>query len=425
MRSDDPAHSPGNVPIPSWALTAPGSARPARKAPVTPAPKSRSRPSHRRHSIIAAPIKSSQAPAIPRLFQRHPSLPHSTKPPFQLSVKALDNLDNAFRHAWAPGTLNNYGYAVDRFLAFCAQEKIPIRFQLPADEFVLCAFAASGAGIHAGSTARNNIAALKAWHVAQGQTWKGSSRLHYVLAGVENLAPETSKRPPRPPINAEMLRVLYNGLDFTYPRDVAIFAAACVAFWGQCRLGEILPDSTTEPALMHKPTRAQLPSQQKSGEDVVLVAQNDPINPEIALHAHLKINNLPANLPLFAYRTGAGVEILTRAKFLLRCNQIWSKAGYPHTTGHSFRIGGTTELLLAGVAPDVVKALGRWSSDAFHRYWRSLEDLAPIHAAHINTPARHSAFPSALHPESGFAQPTSPNKLIQSVLVSAPFLCDS
>ncbi|KAJ7083504.1 hypothetical protein C8R43DRAFT_909495 [Mycena crocata] len=333
-------------------------------------------------------------------------MPHSTQPPFELSERARDSLDKALRHGWAPGTLSNYGYAVDRFLAFCAKEKIPIRFQLPADEFVLCAFAASGAGVHAGSTARNNIAALKAWHVAQGKTWQGSSRLHYVLAGVENLAPETSKRPPRPPINAEMLRVLYNGLDFTCPRDVAVFAAACVAFWGQCRLGEILPDSALESALIHKPTRAhvsrshrnkrstklRLPrtKTKKSGEDVVLVAQNDPINPEIALNAHLKINNLSSSLPLFAYHTSSGVEILTRAKFLIRCNEIWQKAGYPHTTGHSFRIGGTTELLLAGVAPDVVKALGRWSSDAFHKYWRSLEDLAPIHAAHINPPARHS-----------------------------------
>ncbi|KAK7021560.1 hypothetical protein R3P38DRAFT_2780774 [Favolaschia claudopus] len=34
--------------------------------------------------------------------------------------------------------------------------------------------------------------------------WKGSSRLHYVLAGVENLAPDSSKRPRRPPINAAL-----------------------------------------------------------------------------------------------------------------------------------------------------------------------------------------------------------------------------
>ncbi|KAJ7897936.1 hypothetical protein B0H14DRAFT_2332420, partial [Mycena olivaceomarginata] len=110
-------------------------------------------------------------------------------------------------------------------------------------------------GVHAGQTARNNIAALKAWHAAQNAEWKGGSRLHYVLAGVENLAPESSKRPPRPPINATMLRALYDGLDFSNSRDIAVFAAACVAFWGQCRLGESLPTSSSPAARKHLPTR--------------------------------------------------------------------------------------------------------------------------------------------------------------------------
>ncbi|KAJ7315240.1 hypothetical protein DFH08DRAFT_715846, partial [Mycena albidolilacea] len=317
-----------------------------------------------------------------------------------------------------------YGHTVDRFLAFCVDEKIPTKFQLPTDEFVLCAFAASGAGVHSGSTARNNIAALKAWHVAQDQPWLGGSRLHYVLAGVENLAPDSSKRAPRPPINTAMLRAVYDGLDFTCPRDVAVFAAACVAFWGQCRLGEILPISATDSALAQKPTRAHISHShrnigsraccrtgyesnrnkhsttlriprtktKKSGDDVILVSQHKPLDPEIALRMHLTISNLPPSTPLFAYRTPTGFQTLTCPKFLQRCNEIWEAAGYPRTTGHSFRIGGTAELLLAGVAPDVVKAMGRWSSDVFHRYWRSLEDLAPLHASNIGvgSTARHS-----------------------------------
>jgi hypothetical protein len=205
-----------------------------------------------------------------------------------------------------------------------------------------------------------------------------------------------------------MLRALYDGLDFTCPRDVAVFAAACVAFWGQCRLGEILPISATDSALAQKPTRAHISHShrnkhsttlriprtktKKSGDDVILVSQHKPLDPEIALRMHLTISNLPPSTPLFAYRTPTGFQTLTRPKFLQRCNEIWEAAGYPRTTGHSFRIGGTTELLLAGVAPDVVKAMGRWSSDAFHRYWRSLEDLAPLHASNIGlgSTARHS-----------------------------------
>ncbi|KIK93936.1 hypothetical protein PAXRUDRAFT_143952 [Paxillus rubicundulus Ve08.2h10] len=57
------------------------------------------------------------------------------------------------------------------------------------------------------------------------------------------------------------------------------------------------------------------------------------------------------------------------------------------TTGHSFCIGGTTELLLAGVPPDVVKALGHWSSDTFLHYWCSLELLAPLHIENLPSPS--------------------------------------
>ncbi len=53
--------------------------------------------------------------------------------------------------------------------------------------------------------------------------------------------------------------------------------------------------------------------------------------------------------------------------------------------GHSFRIGGTTFFLIKGVNPDVVKALGRWSSDAFKKYWRNLEILGILHIELLDT----------------------------------------
>ena len=36
----------------------------------------------------------------------------------------------------------------------------------------------------------------------------------------------------------------------------------------------------------------------------------------------------------------------------------YSLNGLPGSSGHSFRIGGTTELLISGVPPDVVKMMG-------------------------------------------------------------------
>ncbi|KAJ7128284.1 hypothetical protein C8R46DRAFT_1237054 [Mycena filopes] len=287
----------------------------------------RDRPSHKRHPK-------------PRIFQKfgnHSTLPQNFSQ-FNLSHAAVAAMEHAMQHGWSANTLDNYGGTVDRFLNFCTVEGVPTKFQLPADEFVLCAFAASSAGVHAGSTVRNNIAALKAWHIAQGVAWQGSSRLHYVLAGVDNLAPESSKRAPRPPINAAMIRALYDGLDFSDPRDVAVFAAACVAFWGQCRLGELLPTSASATAAKFLPTRKHLSRSsrnkrssilrlprtktQKNGDNVVLVEQTAPINPRMALDMHLLVNKCAPNLPLFSYSSRDGPVTLTKPKFLQRCNEI-------------------------------------------------------------------------------------------------------
>jgi len=57
---------------------------------------------------------------------------------------------------------------------------------------------------------------------------------------------------------------------------------------------------------------------------------------------------------------------------------IWSTAGLAHVKGHSFRIRGAVELLLAGVPPEIVAAMGGWTSPAFLLYWRRMEEIIPM-----------------------------------------------
>ncbi|KAG2058973.1 hypothetical protein BDR06DRAFT_57300 [Suillus hirtellus] len=49
-------------------------------------------------------------------------------------------------------------------------------------------------------------------------------------------------------------------------------------------------------------------------------------------------------------------------------NLLMSLMNLPNLKGHGLRIGGTLEYLLRGVPFDVVKAMGRWLSDAFTTY---------------------------------------------------------
>jgi hypothetical protein len=325
-----------------------------------------------------------------------------------LSPHSRWHVTHAIQNGWADSTVKRYSGAIDQFIRFCDEEGVPDHLRFPADEFVLCAFAASSARIHARTTPQNRLSALKAWHLTHNMEWKGSSRLRYVLNGVHNLTPRNSKRPPRPPVNATMIAQLVEHLNLNSPLDAAVAACATTAFWGQCRLGELLLTSLASASSNPLPTRAgfrrstrnplsclvRLPRTKthRHGQDVVLVDQRADINPITLLKKHIRTNDMHSDTHLFSYTSITGFSPLTKSTFLRRCNEIWHVLGYPHTSGHCFRIGGTTELLLAGTPPDVVKATGRWSSDSFLRYWRSLNDIAPQYIRHLHSKKRRHRF---------------------------------
>lgn len=85
---------------------------------------------------------------------------------------------------------------------------------------------------------------------------------------------------------------------------------------------------------------------------------------------HLDVNKLKPNNHLFTFTNGAeGRSFIFKQFFMDRINEILLSARLSPIMGHSFWIGGTTAFLLAGVHPDVVKKMGRWSSDLFLWYW--------------------------------------------------------
>jgi hypothetical protein len=130
------------------------------------------------------------------------------------------------------------------------------------------------------------------------------------------------------------------------------------------------------------------------GQDIVLVNQRRPINPISLLKNHIRVSNIPSSSHIFSYSSPHGPVLLSKPIFIQRCYVIWSALGYPRATGHCFRIGGTTELLISGTPADVVKATGRWSSDSFLRYWRSLDLLAPQYIRNVHRFQRRHRIPS-------------------------------
>ncbi|CAG8529795.1 5448_t:CDS:2 [Cetraspora pellucida] len=58
----------------------------------------------------------------------------------------------------------------------------------------------------------------------------------------------------------------------------------------------------------------------------------------------------------------------TKRWFITRLKQLLPNE---NLAGHSFRAGGTTELVMRGVQLVLIQKIGRWDSESFYRYIRS------------------------------------------------------
>ncbi|KAJ7648789.1 hypothetical protein DFH06DRAFT_1423530, partial [Mycena polygramma] len=106
------------------------------------------------------------------------------------------------------------------------------------------------------------------------------------------------------------------------------------------------------------------------GESVYWAEQNGPTDPKSAFRNHLAVNSPPANHALFSYLHGSGRRPLTKSAFRKRIADAFKSADIPFIHVHGIRIGSTLEYLLRGIPMDVMKAKGRWASDAFTIYLR-------------------------------------------------------
>ncbi len=116
-------------------------------------------PAHKSQS--AAQFTSFSTSELTRPFAHLSQTSNVTSP---LSTEAREKFELALSHGWAASTLKGYNSNVKQFIRWCEDEHIPRRMQFPANEFVLCAFAASDVGRLSGGTARKKVSAIKAWH---------------------------------------------------------------------------------------------------------------------------------------------------------------------------------------------------------------------------------------------------------------------
>ncbi|KAF5390649.1 hypothetical protein D9757_002642 [Collybiopsis confluens] len=320
-------------------------------------------------------------------------------------TQIIESGERAMIMALSSNTITSYASGLLRFNQFCDKMGIPEVSRMPADDQLIIGFIGFSLGEVSGSCVKNWLSGLRAWHDFHEAPWPADSRrIRFARVGAR-IAGSHHRRPTRNPITLAHMLALYFALNFSIPFHCSIWAVACTAFWGCRRLGELTVPSaarfdpkyhvrrdthvtkTTNSDGSPKAFSFRIPwtkTTKEVGATVVGTAQNAHLSkfcPFQALRKHLDANAcVPEQFSFFGYIDDHGIpQHMVKSLFLKFCDNIWKQAGLEHVQGHSFRIGGAVELLIAGVTPEVVAAIGGWTSMAFLIYWRRFQDIIPAH----------------------------------------------
>ena len=298
-------------------------------------------------------------------------------------------MDRAAAELFAQGlstrTRSTYSSAKKRYLSFCQRAGLT---PLPVSERSLILFVTFLAreGLRPQSIS-GYLSAIRHLEVEVG----GSStprgiwpRLHYTLKGVSRsmVNTPTLTRLPVTPAILRLLKTQWESGRVDHFLARLFWAVACTAFFGCFRLGELL---ATVPGAPHgvlvkdvvfewraSPPRASLllrlskTNQVGPGTPVILGATGQDLCPVIALHNFLSVRQAGSG-PLFTCQDGSPLakDVFVRA---VRLALLQAGVDCSKYSGHSFRIGAATAAAQAGVSPDKIKLLGRWSSEAYMVY---------------------------------------------------------
>jgi len=329
-----------------------------------------------------------------------------------LSPSDIEAYDESLLSLVSTSTSQIYGAGLMEWIVYCDSRQIPEHHRFPAEQHHLQAFIAARSGAIGVSKLNNILSALALWHHIHELSWDGLANplVKRFKRNAITRAPSNSVLIPRPPITLRHLDLLRQSLDLSLPFDAAVWATACCAFWGVCRLGETTTPGLNDPDPTHRACRSSsrfawthtspqstsplpdgaswfIPWSKTTGfvGATIIVSRWDHIScPIRALANHFQINNNPPiDATFFAYRSTSGWYPMIKNVFMKRCTEIWTTANMPKCSGHSFRIGGATELIERGVSFDWVCMQGRWSSDTWRRYVRSTPRLLQLEIARL------------------------------------------
>lgn len=240
-------------------------------------------------------------------------------------------------------------------------------------------------------TVMNHISSIRVLAEAHGcMCWEsvvGHVIMKHVIAAVKKRL--LSSAIPRRAFTPEHLLQMSSQMSPTDPRDLAMWSAMSLGFFGMLRAGNLTPASckaafrTTAHHLrrgdisFHKhginiKVRYSKTNQAGARSVIIPVAAipNHPLCPVKCVQQLLSCSKLPDAAPLFSISRSDQQWILTRAQFNRRLKLLVSQIGLcvDSYSGHSLRRGGATFAYALDLPVQLIMLQGDWRSDAVKRY---------------------------------------------------------
>ncbi len=113
--------------------------------------------------------------------------------PLPFASNIADAVYDAIATSWRDSTKATYGSGLLIFHVFCDKHSIAEEQRAPCSKDLLAVFITSLAGVYAGSTIRNYVAGLRAWHLLHRIGWSiDEDEQNRLLASADTSSPESS-----------------------------------------------------------------------------------------------------------------------------------------------------------------------------------------------------------------------------------------
>ena len=293
-----------------------------------------------------------------------------------------------FRQAtYAHNTKRTYRTHQRAYTKFCELMKVPL---VPASSTLLCMYAAYLARFLLPRSVCLYLNFVGLLHKEFGfiNPLSDNWALSTVLTGIKRVLGTPPK--PRLPISIDLLRGIRSRLNLNSSRHASFWAICLVSFFGLFRKSHLLPVSahTFNPKQLFTRADFSLFSSYilinvrwsktiQLGQRIItipLVAiPSSPLCPVSAVkHAFSLSPSCPPEFQAFCWHDSSlfKASVFTYKSFMTCMRQCLTELGIkPDQYGsHSFRRGGATFALEAGVALDTISLLGDWKSDAMFLY---------------------------------------------------------